>query len=191
MLCRSTVFEVDGASYGGGVCSHVDPASLYFFQQSKTWFWSLGWAHSHLWGLNLLWEPACSSQWSVLPLILYIHLFLVFLWGKLLYLLYVYYFNWNLKAKFGLRINELNKTAYRAQEQGVEATAEHLGRLYVFSLMWSIGALLEPAGRRRMEHWLRAPETPDLDLPPPAGTDDTMFDYYVTSDGETPASFHT
>ncbi|XP_057352291.1 dynein axonemal heavy chain 5 isoform X2 [Manis pentadactyla] len=70
------------------------------------------------------------------------------------------------------------------KEQGVEATAEHLGRLYVFSLMWSIGALLEPDGRRRVEHWLRAPETPDLDLPPPAGTDDTMFDYYVTSDGE-------
>ncbi|XP_023388715.1 dynein heavy chain 5, axonemal [Pteropus vampyrus] len=69
------------------------------------------------------------------------------------------------------------------KEQGVEVTAEHLGRLYVFSLMWSTGALLELAGRHRLELWLRSQAALALDLPPLAGTEDTMFDYYVTSDG--------
>lgn len=66
----------------------------------------------------------------------------------------------------------------------MEVTAEHLGRLYVFSLMWSVGALLEPAGRGRLELWLRSQAALALDLPPLVGTEDTMFDYYVASDGE-------
>lgn len=44
--------------------------------------------------------------------------------------------------------------------------------------------MLELDGRRRLEHWLRSQEMLALDLPPLAGPDDTMFDYYVTSDGE-------
>ncbi|XP_027953732.1 dynein heavy chain 5, axonemal [Eumetopias jubatus] len=70
------------------------------------------------------------------------------------------------------------------KEQGVEVTPQHLGRLYVFSLMWSIGALLELEGRRRLEHWLRSQEALTLDLLPLEGTEDTMFDYYVSSTGE-------
>nr|XP_054361159.1 dynein axonemal heavy chain 5 [Mirounga angustirostris] len=70
------------------------------------------------------------------------------------------------------------------KEQGVEVTPEHLGRLYVFSLMWSVGALLELEGRRRLEHWLCSQEALTLDLPPLEGTEDTMFDYYVSSTGE-------
>uniref|UniRef100_A0A8D0WVB3 Dynein axonemal heavy chain 5 n=1 Tax=Sus scrofa TaxID=9823 RepID=A0A8D0WVB3_PIG len=70
------------------------------------------------------------------------------------------------------------------KEHGGEVTPEHLGRLYVFSLMWSVGAVLELDGRRRLEHWLRSQEMLALDLPPLAGPDDTMFDYYVTSDGK-------
>uniref|UniRef100_A0A4X1TPM1 AAA+ ATPase domain-containing protein n=1 Tax=Sus scrofa TaxID=9823 RepID=A0A4X1TPM1_PIG len=62
--------------------------------------------------------------------------------------------------------------------------ARALGELYVFSLMWSVGAVLELDGRRRLEHWLRSQEMLALDLPPLAGPDDTMFDYYVTSDGK-------
>lgn len=68
----------------------------------------------------------------------------------------------------------------------MEVTPEHLGRLYVFSLMWSVGAALELDGRRRLELWLRSQDALTLDLPPPAGPDGTMFDYYVTSDGEDP-----
>uniref|UniRef100_A0A8W4FP45 Dynein axonemal heavy chain 5 n=1 Tax=Sus scrofa TaxID=9823 RepID=A0A8W4FP45_PIG len=47
-----------------------------------------------------------------------------------------------------------------------------------------VGAVLELDGRRRLEHWLRSQEMLALDLPPLAGPDDTMFDYYVTSDGK-------
>uniref|UniRef100_A0A669PBP7 Dynein axonemal heavy chain 5 n=1 Tax=Phasianus colchicus TaxID=9054 RepID=A0A669PBP7_PHACC len=71
-----------------------------------------------------------------------------------------------------------------AKEQGAELTAKYLERLYIFSLMWSIGALLELEDRCKMEHWLRNCATIKLDLPCiPEGSEDTMFDYYVASDG--------
>ncbi|KAM4687754.1 dynein axonemal heavy chain 5 [Discoglossus pictus] len=71
------------------------------------------------------------------------------------------------------------------KEQGVEITAAHLERLYVFSLMWSVGALLELDDRNKMEHWLRNNDTLHLDLPNiPPRSEDTMFDYYVTTDGK-------
>nr|XP_033785734.1 dynein heavy chain 5, axonemal isoform X1 [Geotrypetes seraphini] len=71
------------------------------------------------------------------------------------------------------------------KEQGGEVMPVHLERFYVFSLMWSIGALLELNDRNKMEQWLRSHETVKLDLPKiPAGSEDTMFDYYVTSDGK-------
>uniref|UniRef100_A0A8D0GPG5 Dynein axonemal heavy chain 5 n=1 Tax=Sphenodon punctatus TaxID=8508 RepID=A0A8D0GPG5_SPHPU len=72
-----------------------------------------------------------------------------------------------------------------SKEQGGEVTPEYLERLYIFSLMWSVGALLELEDRRKMEHWLRNHETIKLDLPHiPAGSEDTMFDFYVTTDGK-------
>uniref|UniRef100_G1KES7 Dynein axonemal heavy chain 5 n=1 Tax=Anolis carolinensis TaxID=28377 RepID=G1KES7_ANOCA len=71
------------------------------------------------------------------------------------------------------------------KEQGGEITAEFLERLYIFSLMWSIGALLELEDRRKMERWLCGHETIRLDLPNiPETSEDTMFDYYVTNDGK-------
>ncbi|XP_069469880.1 dynein axonemal heavy chain 5 [Ambystoma mexicanum] len=70
------------------------------------------------------------------------------------------------------------------KEQGVEVSRDHLERLYVFAMMWSIGALLELDDRLKMEHWLRTQERVPLDLPHvPPGTEDTMFDYYVTPEG--------
>ncbi|XP_067093621.1 dynein axonemal heavy chain 5 [Osmerus mordax] len=69
------------------------------------------------------------------------------------------------------------------KEQGVEVSREHMERLYVFSLMWSIGALLELADRRRVESWLRAHSSLHLpDIPP--DSDNTMFDYHVNGDGQ-------
>lgn len=63
-------------------------------------------------------------------------------------------------------------------------TPKYLERLYVFSLMWSVGALLELEDRCKMEHWLRNHATIKLDLPCiPEGSEDTMFDYYVAYDG--------
>ncbi|NWQ86048.1 DYH5 protein, partial [Burhinus bistriatus] len=71
------------------------------------------------------------------------------------------------------------------KEQGGELTPKYLERLYIFSLTWSVGALLELEDRRKMEHWLRNHTTIKLDLPCiPEGSEDTMFDYYVASDGK-------
>ncbi|KAL6108919.1 dnah5 [Pungitius sinensis] len=71
------------------------------------------------------------------------------------------------------------------KEQCGELSREHLERLYVFALMWSTGALLELDDRRKMEIWLRGNESIRLNLPDiPLDTDDTMFDYHVTADGQ-------
>ncbi|XP_054207920.1 dynein axonemal heavy chain 5 isoform X8 [Homo sapiens] len=69
------------------------------------------------------------------------------------------------------------------KEQGGEVSQAHLGRLFVFALLWSAGAALELDGRRRLELWLRSRPTGTLELPPPAGPGDTAFDYYVAPDG--------
>ena len=70
------------------------------------------------------------------------------------------------------------------QEQAGEVDPDHLGRLFVFAMMWSVGAVLELEGRRRMELWLRSREGSTLHLPQLTDPGDTMFDYYVAPDGE-------
>ncbi|XP_051812950.1 dynein axonemal heavy chain 5 [Acanthochromis polyacanthus] len=70
------------------------------------------------------------------------------------------------------------------KEQCGELSREHLERLYVFALMWSTGALLELEDRKKMEIWLRENDSIRLNLPDiPPHSDNTMFDYHVTSDG--------
>ncbi|EDL08892.1 dynein, axonemal, heavy chain 5, isoform CRA_b [Mus musculus] len=69
------------------------------------------------------------------------------------------------------------------EEQAGEVDPEHLGRLFVFAMMWSVGAVLELEGRRRMELWLRSREGPTLHLPQLTDAGDTMFDYYVAPNG--------
>uniref|UniRef100_A0A4W5PTB6 Dynein axonemal heavy chain 5 n=1 Tax=Hucho hucho TaxID=62062 RepID=A0A4W5PTB6_9TELE len=72
-----------------------------------------------------------------------------------------------------------------AKEQCGEVSRQHVERLYVFALMWSIGALLELEDRRKMESWLRGNDNIYLDLPDiPSDSEDTMFDYHVTTDGQ-------
>uniref|UniRef100_A0A4W6EPU5 Dynein axonemal heavy chain 5 n=1 Tax=Lates calcarifer TaxID=8187 RepID=A0A4W6EPU5_LATCA len=71
------------------------------------------------------------------------------------------------------------------KEQFGDLSREHLERLYVFALMWSIGALLELDDRRKMEIWLRGNDSIYLNLPDiPLDSEDTMFDYHVTADGQ-------
>ncbi|KAM3614047.1 uncharacterized protein V6R79_009044 [Siganus canaliculatus] len=71
------------------------------------------------------------------------------------------------------------------KEQCGDLSREHLERLYVFALMWSAGALLELDDRRKMETWLRGNSNIHLNLPNiPADSENTMFDYHVTADGQ-------
>ena len=57
-------------------------------------------------------------------------------------------------------------------------------RLYVFALMWSVGAFLELDDRAKMESFLRLHDVIVLDLPKiRPETDDTMFDFMVNSEG--------
>ncbi|MEJ1275821.1 hypothetical protein NN561_006720 [Cricetulus griseus] len=69
------------------------------------------------------------------------------------------------------------------KEQAGEVGPEHLGKLFVFAMMWSVGAVLELEGRRRLELWLSSREVPTLHLPQLTDPGDTMFDYYVAPDG--------
>ena len=57
---------------------------------------------------------------------------------------------------------------------------QHLERLYIFALMWSVGALLELDDRAKMEAFLA--QQGGLDLPPVAATE-TMFEYVVDEEG--------
>lgn len=63
-------------------------------------------------------------------------------------------------------------------------TAEHLHRLYVFALVWGIGALLEKADRSKYDEYLRSNfqtlDLPYLDKKPNA----TVFDFVVNEKGK-------
>ena len=58
-------------------------------------------------------------------------------------------------------------------------TADVLGRLYTFALMWSVGALLELFDRKKLEDFLI--EKKVLDLPPIKG-EETIFEYGINAE---------
>lgn len=68
------------------------------------------------------------------------------------------------------------------EENGILAK-QHLERLVVFSIMWSVGALLELSDRSKMEEFMR--KNCKLDHPTiEEGSGDTIFEYTVDADGE-------
>ncbi|XP_036073454.1 dynein heavy chain 8, axonemal isoform X3 [Rousettus aegyptiacus] len=71
-----------------------------------------------------------------------------------------------------------------SKEEGGVSCVEHLHKLFVFGLMWSLGALLELESRDKLEAFLRHHES-KLDLPTiPKGTNQTMYEFYVTDYGD-------
>uniref|UniRef100_A0A667G8R3 Dynein axonemal heavy chain 8 n=1 Tax=Lynx canadensis TaxID=61383 RepID=A0A667G8R3_LYNCA len=71
-----------------------------------------------------------------------------------------------------------------SKEEGGISCVEHLHKLFVFGLMWSLGALLELESREKLEAFLRSHGS-KLDLPEiPKGTNQTMYEFYVTDYGD-------
>lgn len=69
------------------------------------------------------------------------------------------------------------------REEIAVLSPEHLGRLYVFAIMWSLGALLELDDREKMQEFMV--DRCAVDLPPfgshPPGT--TIFEFLVDDKG--------
>ena len=62
---------------------------------------------------------------------------------------------------------------------------EVLEKLYVFVVMWSIGALLELEDRDKLQEFMTNNEEFTLNLPAlTPGSEERIFDYYVNNEGE-------
>lgn len=71
-----------------------------------------------------------------------------------------------------------------SKEEGGIACLAHLHKLFVFCLMWSLGALLELESRDKLEVFLRSHES-KIALPEiPKGTTQTMYEFYVSDYGK-------
>lgn len=67
----------------------------------------------------------------------------------------------------------------------VPLSKTHYEHLYIFAVMWSVGAFLELSDRFRLEDFIRGNPDFHLDLPEiPANSESTIFDYFVSKDGE-------
>ncbi|XP_065810510.1 dynein axonemal heavy chain 8 [Labrus bergylta] len=68
------------------------------------------------------------------------------------------------------------------KDKGGLTGSKHLERLFVFCLMWSLGALLELEDRDKLEAYIRAHEN-KIDVPQ-TQPGETMFEYMVNRNGE-------
>ncbi|CAG0887043.1 unnamed protein product [Darwinula stevensoni] len=87
------------------------------------------------------------------------------------------------EEKASIEINEDGED--EPQQPKKQSASVHIGRIFVFSLMWSIGALLELDDRLKLEIYLRDNKSSyPLDLPPDQRiSTSTMFDYMVDPQG--------
>lgn len=67
------------------------------------------------------------------------------------------------------------------KEKEGSAVKEHLERLFVFCLMWSLGGLLELEDRDKLEAYIRAHDS-NIDVPQ-TQPGETMFEYMVSPNG--------
>ena len=72
-------------------------------------------------------------------------------------------------------------TTREEKDEGGQMAAQHLERLYVFAIMWSIGALLELEDRSKLELFMR--EQFELDFPE-TDAQQTMFEFFVNDTGQ-------
>ncbi|CAG9857423.1 unnamed protein product [Phyllotreta striolata] len=72
------------------------------------------------------------------------------------------------------------------QEENKIFTGEHLGKLYVFALVWGMGAYLESEDRSKYDLFVREELSAVLDIPVnnKNNPDATVFDYVVNAEGD-------
>ncbi|XP_067147242.1 dynein axonemal heavy chain 5-like [Apteryx mantelli] len=63
-----------------------------------------------------------------------------------------------------------------------QPTKEHIARLFIFAVMWSVGALLEPNDRLKMELFLQKHST--MNELPAVNGEETMFDFVISGCGQ-------
>ncbi|XP_005873850.1 PREDICTED: dynein heavy chain 8, axonemal [Myotis brandtii] len=71
-----------------------------------------------------------------------------------------------------------------SKEEGGISSVDHLHKLFVFGLMWSLGALLELDSRDKLETFMRSHKSKILLPEIPKGTNYTMYEFYVTDYGD-------
>jgi hypothetical protein len=84
------------------------------------------------------------------------------------------------------QVSSLSAGVSRVWGQG-EACDEHVRRVFLFSLMWSVGAVLELEDRKKLEVYLRDEADgvrENLEFPPRRdGFGESMFDFVVDDSG--------
>ena len=76
----------------------------------------------------------------------------------------------------------------KEEKDHVQMTNQHYEHLYIFTILWSIGAFLELDDRAKLEEFLRNNTEFSLDLPRAEDADSVVFDYFVDKNGKYPCS---